>query len=329
MSNVLSCFFPTTVVLVDDDPAFLRFLRMNLENAPFVCKTFSDSYEALNFINEFGQTNRLDCSNLIKNGEEGTSEYKSILLDISGLHSEIYSPMRFNKISAVISDYRMPNMNGVEFCSKIVDKSIQRILLTGLAEDRVGIEAFNAGYISRFSRKNLSLDLLDIANRSARKFFSIYTDYVLQYASFGELGHLRDPVFSDFFHRIYKQGNFVEYYMLDPFGTYILMTSTGDIKLLNVLTEVELARLVDVAIASGEIDEESLNKLQSRKYMLVYHNRNGSLPPVAEWKKFLQPAGVLEGSQTYYYAISGDEIADINKSEIISFDTFQENQKRR
>lgn len=322
MSNVLSCFFPTTVVLVDDDFAFLRLLQMSLENAPFVCKTFSDAAEALDFINTSSRDNKLDCSSLIRNGEEGTSEYKSILLDIGGLHTEIYSPMRFSKVSVVVSDYRMPSMNGVEFCSKITDKNIQKVLLTGLAEDRVGIDAFNAGYISCFSHKNLSIDLLDIVNRSARKFFSIYTDCMLQYTSFGELRHLKDPVFADFFYRVFAQGNFVEYYMLDSCGSYLLVTADGKMRVLGVLTEAELTRLIGVAIASGEADEETLNKLQSREYILAYYGRRGSLPPVSDWKSFLQPAGKLEGVQTYYYIISEEEVADIDKDEIVSFNTF-------
>lgn len=329
MSNVLSCFFPTTIVLLDDDLAFLSFLRMSLENAPFILKTFSNPSEALDFINESTSDNRLDCSNLIRSGEESTLEHKSILLDINSLHTEIYSSMRFNKISAVISDYRMPIMNGVEFCSKILDKNIQKILLTGLAEDKVGIDAFNAGYISRFSRKNLSLDLLDVAGKSAHKFFASYTDCMLQYTSFGELRHLSDPVFADFFYRIYRQGNFVEYYMLDSFGSYLLVTSSGQIKVLSVLTESELTRLIAVAIASDEADEETLSKLQSREYMLVYHDRNGSLPPVADWNGFLQPAGTLEGAQTYYYTISGEEVADLDESKITSFDSFKAIRQRR
>lgn len=325
MGSVLTCFFPTTVVLIDDDPAFSRFLEMGLDGTPFVCKTFGDPLEALSFINESSRDNGLDYSNLVRTDEESTVEYKSIWLNIGDLYTEVYLPSRFNKISVVISDYRMPSMNGVDFCSKISDKNIQRVLLTGLAEDRIAVEAFNAGYISRFSRKNLSLDLVDIVNKSARKYFQNYTDYVLRYASFGELEHLRDPVFADFFGRIYQQGGFVEYYMLDPFGSYLFVRSDGSMKVLNVLTEVELAKLVDVAVASREADEEVLNKLRSRKYMLVCHNRHGSLPPVSEWKDLLQPSGSLEGSQTYYYVISGSEVAEVDASKVVSFDLFKDN----
>ena len=328
MSNVLSCFFPTTVVLVDDDPTFLNFLKMCLADAPFICKTFLDAQEALEFINESSRDNGLDYANLMRSGEEGTSEWKSVLLNISGLHSEIYSSSRFSKISTVISDYQMPSMNGVEFCSKILGKGIQKILLTGLAEDSVGIDAFNAGYISYFSKKNLSFNVVDSVKKSANKYFRSYTDYILQHASPGELSHLNDPVFSDFFYRIYAQDNFVEYYMLDTFGSYLLMKADGQERLLSVLTEIEMSRLLEVAIESGEADNDVIQKMQSREFMLVYHNRNGSLPPVSEWSKFLRPAGIIDGNQTYYYSISdgnNNDKPDLDEDEIITFDTFKKN----
>lgn len=51
MGSMLSCFFPTTVVLVDDDPGFLSFLKMSLADTPFICRSFLDASEALEFIN--------------------------------------------------------------------------------------------------------------------------------------------------------------------------------------------------------------------------------------------------------------------------------------
>ncbi|MBR1734396.1 MAG: hypothetical protein IJ730_02950 [Alphaproteobacteria bacterium] len=329
MGNVLSCFFPTTVVLVDDDPTFLNFLKLSLEGMPIVCKAFSDAQVALDFINASSVDNSLDYTNLIRSGEEGTSEWKSILLNIGGLHTEIYSSNRFNKISLVISDYQMPNMNGVEFCSKILGKGIQKILLTGLADDKIAIDAFNLGYISQFFRKNLSFDIKNAVNRTINKYFKIYTDYILQHASLGELYHLNDPIFSDFFNKIFKQDDFVEYYMLDSFGSYLMLKSNGQKRILNVLTEIEFSRLLDVAIESEEADTETIQKLQSRKFMLVYHNRNGSLPPVSEWYRFLKPAYVIDGSQTYYYNVSDERDInnyskpDLDENEIVTFDSFK------
>lgn len=57
--------------------------------------------------------------------------------------------------SVVISDFRMPYMNGIELFSKIhnFDKNIQRIMLTGCAELQMAIDAINHGKITAFLTK--------------------------------------------------------------------------------------------------------------------------------------------------------------------------------
>jgi len=57
--------------------------------------------------------------------------------------------------AVVISDFRMPFMNGIELFSKIItiDKNIQRIMLTGCAELQMAIDAINRGKITAFLTK--------------------------------------------------------------------------------------------------------------------------------------------------------------------------------
>lgn len=57
--------------------------------------------------------------------------------------------------AVVISDYRMPVMNGIELFSRIVsiDKNVQRIMLTGYAELQMAIDAINHGKITSFLTK--------------------------------------------------------------------------------------------------------------------------------------------------------------------------------
>ena len=57
--------------------------------------------------------------------------------------------------AAVISDYRMPLMNGIELFSRLLalDKNVQRIMLTGHAELQMAIDAVNHGKINAFLTK--------------------------------------------------------------------------------------------------------------------------------------------------------------------------------
>ena len=58
-------------------------------------------------------------------------------------------------ISLVISDYRMPGMNGVEFLAKVLERSPQtvRIMLTGYADADTAITAVNEGNLFRLLTK--------------------------------------------------------------------------------------------------------------------------------------------------------------------------------
>ena len=331
MDSVLSCFFPTTVVLVDDNADFLESLTETIESAGLFCKAFTDPKQALEYINEVSRINKLDYSDLIRDGEENTSDWTSILFNISGLHREIYSSNRFMRISAVISDYMMPlQMSGVELCSNIHDKGIQRILLTGVADNTKGVEAFNEGYITRFVKKgtpSFESDFLQNLEKSIFQYFKYYTNFVAKHISIVDSTHLNDNIFTDFFFKIYSNGTYVESYMLDAFGSYLLLKADGKASMLSVLTESELDRLIDVGIASEEIDPDVLAKLRSRKYMIVFHSRLGTLPPITKWGEYIHPAIKVDGYRTYYCALSVAE-PDLDYDKIISFNSFKKSLAR-
>ncbi len=60
-----------------------------------------------------------------------------------------------NEIDLVISDYRMPGMNGVEFLSKVREKypATIRIVLSGYADVTAVVEAINDGHVYKFISK--------------------------------------------------------------------------------------------------------------------------------------------------------------------------------
>jgi FixJ family two-component response regulator len=327
MSNIFSCFFPTTVVIVDDDVSLLETLKKVLEHGNITCETFSDSKAALDFINDRNRTNSLDYSNLIANGEENTSAWRSLLLNIGNLHREIYSYDRFSKISAVIADYCMPGLNGVELFSNIVDKNVQKLLLTGVVDEKYGIDAFNNGYITGFVKKiskNFEENILNGVHRAIHQYFRIFSEHISSNVLHDDINHLDDPIFSSLVSEFFSSDDFCEYYMLDTFGSYMFLKPNGNVKLLNVLTENEANKVIEIGIESGEIDSEVLKKLQSREYIVVSYNSSGSLPPISEWHKYLQKTKKVNGRQTYYFPLSLSDFDNIdNRDAIKTFDSFK------
>ena len=52
-----------------------------------------------------------------------------------------------------VMDVAMPELNGMEFCRRITDPSIRKIVLTGKADEHVAVKSFNEGLIDRFIRR--------------------------------------------------------------------------------------------------------------------------------------------------------------------------------
>jgi len=71
--------------------------------------------------------------------------------------------------AVIVSDYRMPKMNGIELLSllKKIDESAIRIILTGQADMETAIKAVNEGSIFRFLTKPCEYDFLKATLNSA------------------------------------------------------------------------------------------------------------------------------------------------------------------
>lgn len=80
-------------------------------------------------------------------------------------------------IAVVVSDYRMPEMNGVQFLSTIrqIIPDTVRILLTGQADMQASIDAINEGNIFRFLTKPCSTEVLTNALDAAVQQYRLIT----------------------------------------------------------------------------------------------------------------------------------------------------------
>jgi len=72
-------------------------------------------------------------------------------------------------IEIIITDQRMPNMTGVEFLEKVIEKfpDPMRLLLTGYADMNAVVDAVNKGKIFHYLSKPWNEDELDITIKRA------------------------------------------------------------------------------------------------------------------------------------------------------------------
>ena len=87
------------------------------------------------------------------------------------------------QVAVVVSDYRMPGMNGVDLLRQVHERypNTVRMILSGYAEAHVVVEAINEGHVDRFLAKPWDdEDLLRAVNDGIRKYVLERENEVLQ-----------------------------------------------------------------------------------------------------------------------------------------------------
>lgn len=302
MTPISPYFHPTTVVLVDDDSHMLRSLILGLDLDMLPHRAFHDSQEGLDFINQDRYrekfVNRLTMS-------EEDAVVDSIYFDPRSVLSELKSPDRFHQISVLIVDYEMPGMKGLELCEKIQNPFIKKILLTGVADENIAVEAFNQGVINRYIRKHdpefLTL-LQEAILKAQQQYFQDLFQIPLQALSLrSESTALVEPTFvKDFYERVASH-NIQEYYLVEGTGTFIMVGSDG--KKYSLVT-------IDDGLVEVFLDSESMEKLSQedekalKERRLVSFFYNPFKAPFYESdspKNFLRSPLLLEGQKKNYY----------------------------
>jgi CheY-like chemotaxis protein len=323
--KVLSpCFFPTRVLLVDDHRQTLDTLQRTLDGARATYKAFASANEALPYIQEF-----------LKTMDQWHLQLEKYIAEdsLSQLYREIYSPQRFTMISTVVVDYDMPGMNGLEFCQEIDSPYIQKILLTGAADEELAIHAFNKGLIHRFIRKQDpdALSLLDsyIAESQHSYFLALAQPIIKAVNKEVATSVLMDPAFINFFEQILKEKEICEYYLLEPMGSFLLLTETGEMNILVTMTADFLEQMEEIIDLSLKKNTESLppqliDDLKKRKKVLCFHYLEGlKLPVPSDWHRYAYPVQHVQGQHEYYCAYV-PSVSHYSKVNTVSFREFKE-----
>ena len=84
--------------------------------------------------------------------------------------SEGLNSLKYQEIDMVISDYFLPDMNGIEFLNQVAKNNpgITRILMATIVNDDLKLEILKAG-IDRFIEKPLTVSSLDTIINELRK----------------------------------------------------------------------------------------------------------------------------------------------------------------
>lgn len=309
MFQSISCFYyPTKVVLVDDNEYFLNELPNNLTNS-FSYETYLDPAKALDYI----------VSNADKYlmPEHYFGEYEDIItgvtinVDLHKIRSLIYNKDKYKLPSVVIVDHDMPGISGIDFCEKLKKYPIKVIMLTGVAKEREAIDAFNRGIIDKFifkSQKDVFEQLDHSINELNMQYFKSVSDYIINNISNSTASFLNSINFNRFLLQLMIKKNIVEYYLVDPDGSFLLLNNEGKLLWLVVQTPNKAETIINIAKDLGA-DLEVINALEDKSKICAFFSDNDFNRSIHDWNKMLVNAKFEDN--IYYSLIEGDKVCEL------------------
>ncbi len=328
------CYYPSTVVFVDDDPTLLKAVAQEVQTyAP--CATFTRVEDAIQFIRTHGRRN---FGKRAFQDEDGFNEHR--------IHEEIYNAKRFSDIALLVIDYQMPKKNGLQLSEEVSDFNIPTIMLTGEADETLAVEAFNEGLIDAYIKKsteNLTPTLVTrIAELQLRHFLdvSLSMTSILSDRRTNTLSScFHDRGFVTFFKAFLSEHGLTEYYLFNCPGDFLVLDRHGKPSWFIVKERKELDAAIQKLFDTHSKDfktpqQQALRlELEEHKRMPFFFSPKTLDQSVSDWIPYLHPCEVLDSGEegkVFYYALIPYESQHgvLNLSKIQSCEQYLEQNEK-
>ncbi|WP_039913216.1 response regulator [Cellvibrio mixtus] len=305
-SKIPLYFYPTQIVFVDDNREFLDTLSVTFSKH-FNVKSFDDTDAALKYINEHQREAQL-IANDEKPKLQGDSDawVKQVLT-----HQNIkrFDELRIKEVSVLVVDYSMPSMNGIEFCEKIKNSAIKKILLTGYATPTEAVRAFNNNTIHYYLKKNdenMLHELKEAINQLQHSYFNDLSSSLKTEAIDSSTPFFADPKLARYFEEACETLGVSEYYYLINPSRFELRTRDEKTFSCVIYTEEDIQEHVQILQEEGAPDE-LYKAIASRNFVPLFHTADGFYEPGMENAILnIHPATRIQGTVNYYCAVISD-----------------------
>lgn len=326
------CYFPSTAFFIDDSRDFLLNFVLQLDEG-LAYRVFDSPFDALDCI--YKKRCELDmlsqrCLSEYTEAKNCPLTNHTVNLDLAAIHAEIYNSRRFSEISVVVVDYAMPGMNGLEFCRRIANTNIKRILLTGQADEKLAIEAFNEGLIHRYIQKS-DPNVAELITKSIYElqiqYFQTMSDMIIRMLSVTSPSCLHDNKFAAFFRDLCQKKGIIEYYLADNSGSFLLLDDDAKLSFLIVKNEADRQLYYDLALDNGA-SEDVLEQLTTGEKIPCFWQANQVTAQWDDWSTYLVPAHRFVSDEVYYYAyvdyVESPALFDVRQDKILSYHSHLE-----
>lgn len=305
MTNIHPYYHPTKVVIIDDDVGFLDSLSRHLDK-DILYQCYSDTSAALNDINTVHHPGIYETCRGKPTEQIGLLSAQLVPWDFSCLYEQVINEHRFQEISVVIVDYRMPSINGLELCEKINKPETRKVLLTGVFESSDAINALNDGIITAYLNKNdthLSEKLNTIIQKQQHAYFTeINRRFFTSGAEIPDF--LTDNNFKFYFLELLDKYDICEYYLTtNPYGILMFGKNINDYYHLLVYSTEEMRSQWEIA-ESQYAPAELTKQLALNTIVPDFWKTSGVYESLyaKNWKQYVfTPTKILNDKHEYYY----------------------------
>lgn len=318
-------FHPTTVCFVDDNESFLSTIELEAPRA-WTPKLFTNPHQALAYLQTPPELPPLmdRCFSIQRDSREAI-----IRLDFDLIEQEINHIGRFHRNSVVVVDYSMPSLNGLQLCERLTDPYLRRAMLTGVADEKQAVEAFNIGLLHQFLPKHAGqsvAEIFDFVDRMQQQYFEQYSARLKDTLAMDPPCFLTDAGLARYIRRFLARNRLIEYYLAaDPPGL-LMLKSSGEIWRLVILEAQELAAQADYA-AKYNAPADLVRLLRSGQRIACLTGdtpEDDYSPGEFDWDDKVLPGKKVTGDRGDYYVgvwrdMPGDIDYDPTRS---SFDAY-------
>ncbi|NKB46608.1 MAG: response regulator [Legionellales bacterium] len=301
-------YFPSSIILVDDNPSFLENISLQLDAAKLTYETCHHARQAIASIEKKPAAIHSSwLKQLLHQQEADTQQHCIIDVDISKIYSLAFDSQRFSEQSVMVVDYVMPEMDGIELCRHLNNNPIKKILITGIDDLNLAITAFNEGIIDRFIVKddpNFLKCLIESIHEMQHLYFKSITEIITQNLLISHTECcLQDNPFINLWQNIFQRYHIIEYYLIDKTGSYLMLDWTGRKYWLVLLSETSMEEYLIIA-TDHHADEILLTALTQGTHLPFFITEEDQQTPVADWQRYLHPAHTIQlNHQRYYYSL--------------------------
>jgi response regulator RpfG family c-di-GMP phosphodiesterase len=266
LENINLFHFPLNIMIVDDNMDYLNIIQQQIKNRTF--SSYNSPIEVIKNIDPI----EVNTKYFLENNFSG-------IQDLSYENIKNFVINNKNKHGILISDYEMPNINGIELFSKLNNNfELIKILLTNVYTTQEGLDAVNKKLIHYYLPKDRINILLDVIKELQSIFFNNITRNIMGFLDSNSLKFLSDENYIYIFNHICQQYNITKYYIINSYGSYYLESETDKFifSIYNISDLIEIANEVPEHVKHRVEQGDLIPSYFSSEYELVEAKKYGN-----------------------------------------------------